>query len=286
MNTNSLKSIFLFFMALFVPILCQSKLVETPSAYTNNLLHTNGKLCWKDPKVYSNTWGPNDSGAVHYSNGQLCWKDPKVYSNTWGPNDSGIVYHSNGKPCWKDPKVYNNGWGPNDSGIVYYSNGKLCWKDPKVYNNTWGTNDSGAVYYSNGQLCWKDPIVYKNSWGANDSGILYHANGQVCWKDPEIYSDGGKCFDSAGKRMDLQGLGNSISVELGKDSRANISANGQLKLSIDMGDENYFVRSYDSTVTLIKNLGSALSLYLPCLESSNESIWIFDKSNNWMMISE
>lgn len=248
--------------------------------------HDNGELCWKDPKVYKTDWSHNNSGAVHYSNQQLCWKDPKVYKTDWGHNNSGAVYHSNGQLCWKDPKVYKTDWGHNNSGAAYYSNGQVCWKDPKVYKTDWGHNNSGALYHANGQVCWKDPKVYKTDWSKNDSGIIYHANGKVCWKDPELYSDGGKCYDSAGKFIKPQGLNTIYYVDLENGSSLEIYSEGAFKASMHMGDQSYFVRSYDGSTNIVQNLGSAYYFYLPCSGMADKSVWVFDEYNNWILISE
>ena len=274
-----LRSVFLFFtLVSLMPMPCQG------SVDTSVLYHTNGKLCWKDPKVYNTSYSYNDSGIVYYASGKLCWKDPEIYNNSYSYNNSGIVYHSNEKLCWKNPKVYNTSYSYNNSGIVYHANDKVCWKDPRVYNTSYSYNESGIVHHSNGKVCWKDPKVYNTSYSYNDSGKIYHSNGQLCWKDPAVYSDGGKCYNSAGELVAFQG--NSIFLELGNGSSVHIGKDGTFELTIDIGGQSFFKRFFNAEFALLQNLGSTLYLYMPCLESSKESVWIFDNMNNWMIISE
>lgn len=286
---------FFFLLSLLMPILGYSEThldsfknfkrsSDLSVVYMEKIYHDNGKLCWKDPEVYNTSYSYNDSGIVYYSNGKICWKDPEVYNTSYSYNDSGKVYYSDGKLCWKDPEVYNTSYSYNDSGIVYYPDGKILWKDPEVYNTSYSYNDSAIIYHSNGKILWKDPEVYNTSYSYNDSGKIYHSNGTLCWKDPEVYSDGGKCYDSKGNFLKFVGLSDSIVVDLGGNASAEIWSNGQFELTIDRGDQNYFVRFSDCSFALLQNIGSSLNLYMPL--SSLEGIWIFDHLDNWIRIGE
>jgi hypothetical protein len=279
-----------YFLAVFIFISLSDQSV--PFAYgfekkmEDILYHINGTLCWKNPKVYSNSYSYNDSGIVYYSNGKLCWKDPDTYNNSYSYNDSGVVYYSNGKLCWKDPDIYNTSSDYNNSGIVYYPDGKLCWKDPNIYNTSFNYNNSGAIYYPNGNLCWKDPKVYNSFYNYNDSGIIYHDNGQICWKDPSIYKDGGKCFDSEGNFISFSGFNSLISFESDHNSVIQIQRDGRFQLTIDMGYGNCFIRSYDESISVVQSLGSFLYLYVPCQGAPGKSIWIFNDEDNWIEIGK
>ena len=269
---------FLFAIVL-VPSLCQSSAAYNVVDKTENpynqykairgninvvspkiINHNNGKLCWKNPSLSSN------EGIVYYLNGNVCWKDPTVWRNS-----GGVVYHLNGNVCWKDPTVWSN-----SGGAVYHLNGNVCWKDPTVWSNS-----GGAIYHSNGNVCWKDPTVWSNSGGA-----IYHSNGNVCWKDPIIWNNsGGQCYDSQGNPVGFSGLNNFCLVDLGNNTRLKIWNNGQFQLSVDLGDNNFFVKSFDSEFFLYQNIGSALYFYVP-LKSNDPAYWILDNNNNWSKIFE